>query len=147
MKFNIVTLTEEHLAHVFMLVKELADFEKAPESVVTTVEQYHTLYKDGLFQGLVAEQGGKVVGMAIFYPIFSTWTGRLLYLEDFYVQPHLRGSGIGQALFDQYLETARHGGYTGGKWEVLDWNSGAIRFYERNGATIDKGWYNGRLYF
>ncbi len=129
------------------MVKGLAQFEKASEKVVIDVATYEQLLSEGLYDGHVAEIEHKVVGMVIYYPMFSTWTGKLLYLEDFYVLPSARGMGIGQQLFDAYLATARASDCKGAKWQVLDWNKDAIRFYERNDAIIETEWYNGRLYF
>ena len=135
------------LTAVYAMVKGLAQFEKASEKVVIDVATYEQLLSEGLYDGHVAEIEHKVVGMVIYYPMFSTWTGKLLYLEDFYVLPSARGMGIGQQLFDAYLATARASDCKGAKWQVLDWNKDAIRFYERNDAIIETEWYNGRLYF
>jgi GNAT superfamily N-acetyltransferase len=90
---------------------------------------------------------GEKVGMTVFYRTFSTWKGVTLYLEDFYVTPEYRQHGIGQQLFDAFVDTARQMGCRQTKWQVLDWNEPALRFYEKNGAVIEKEWWNGKIYF
>ncbi|MBY5957695.1 GNAT family N-acetyltransferase [Membranicola marinus] len=132
---------------VFSLVKELAEFEKAPDEVITTEAEYLALYKEGLFDFLVAESNEKIVGIALYYFTFSTWKGKMLFLEDFVVRQELRGIGIGKALFDGVIEQARKTDCALMKWEVLDWNENAIRFYEKYDATIEKNWWDGKLFF
>ena len=73
---------------------------------------------------------------------YSTWKGKMLYLEDFVVAQSHRRRGIGQLLFDAYKAEAIEKKAKLIKWQVLDWNEPAIAFYEKNGATIEKGWYN-----
>ena len=70
-----------------------------------------------------------------------------MYLEDLYVDPDHRGKQIGEKLFTNLVELAKSRGYARMDWQVLDWNKDAIRFYERQGATIDTDWYNGRMFF
>ena len=78
---------------------------------------------------------------------FSTWKGRMMYLEDFVVNPEYRGQGIGQQLFDSFIAEAKAQDCNLVKWQVLDWNEPAVRFYERNKATIEKEWWNGKIVF
>ena len=92
------------------------------------------------------QQRGQVAGMALYYLTFSTWKGRMLYLEDFVVRQQWRGNGLGQALFDAFLARARELDCRLVKWQVLDWNVDAIRFYERQQALIEREWYNGKLF-
>jgi ribosomal protein S18 acetylase RimI-like enzyme len=137
---------------MFELVEELALFERAPEAVTVTLE--HMLDagfgSDPVWMGWVAERSsdkglGEVVGMAVCYERYSTWKGRRLYLEDIVVTESARGQGIGEALFRACAAYALERGHSGMVWQVLDWNEGAIRFYERLGAEFDKGWWNGSL--
>lgn len=146
-KLEIRTIANSDLPAVYRLVKELAKFEKELDKVITSVEIYQQLFTEKLYGGHIALVDDTVVGMAIYYPMFSTWTGKLLYLEDFYVQPGWRSQGIGQQLWDTIVQSAKTSGYKGMKWQVLDWNSRAIHFYKRNGADIEMEWYNGRLSF
>ena len=138
-------LEAKDLKEVLRLVKELAAFEKEPEAVVAQLDEYEQLFHKGLFDGFVAVQDEKVVGMAVYYPIFSTWKGKMLYLEDFYVESDYRNGGFGQQLFNAFIEEAKAQGCRRVKWQVLDWNTDAIRFYERNNAFIDTSWCNGTI--
>ena len=129
------------------LVRDLAVYEKAEHELTATVEDYYQDFEAGIFEVLVAEAEGKVVGMALYYMTYSTWKGRMLYLEDFVVKQEVRKSGIGQLLFDAYLKEAKAKGCRLAKWQVLDWNEPAVRFYEKNDALIEKEWWNGKIIF
>lgn len=139
---HIRTATEADMPAVHALVRELADYEKEPEAVLTTPEEYADDYRNGLFECRVAELDGQVVGMTLFYMAYSTWKGKMLYLDDFVVKESFRGKGIGQLLYDDFIEEGRQRGCRLVKWQVLDWNEPAIRFYERNQARVEKGWWN-----
>lgn len=129
------------------LVMELAIFEKEPESVTATQSDYESAFDSGLISILVAEINQEIVGMALFYDTFSTWRGKMLYLEDFVVSEKYRSHGIGQTLYDATLAEAKKRNCTMMKWQVLDWNVNAVRFYQRNNATIEKQWWNGKVIF
>jgi GNAT superfamily N-acetyltransferase len=124
-------------------VRELADFEKAPDEVVTT----EAMLKEALFgdhpaaEALIAEQAGSPVGMAVFYHNFSTWTGvRGIWLDDLYVTPRARGAGAGSALLRALAGIAVDRGCARFEWWVLDWNSHAIDFYRAIGAEAMDEW-------
>lgn len=134
--------TERDVAAMHALVYELAVYEKEPEAVVTTPEEYLNDFLDGRFEGLVAETEGQIVGMTLFYMAYSSWKGKMLYLDDFVVSEAWRGRGIGQLLYDAFMEEARLRGCRLAKWQVLDWNEPAIRFYQKNEAKIETGWWN-----
>jgi len=150
---NISTIMDIRAAHradlagIYQLVLDLATFEKEPDAVKAELADYETAYDEGLIDAIVAQDGTEIVGAALFYMTFSTWKGKMLYLEDFYVDPSYRSKGVGQKIFDRYLETAKSRGCTMVKWQVLDWNVNAINFYKKNGATIEKQWYNGKIIF
>lgn len=137
----------DDLTAIYNLVVELAIYEKEPDAVTTTLKDYETAFNEKLIDAIVAVKSETVIGMALFYMTFSTWKGKMLYLEDFYVNPLYRSSGIGQKMFDKYLEEAKRLGCSMTKWQVLDWNTKAIKFYKRNGATIENSWYNGKIIF
>ncbi|MEM9548123.1 MAG: GNAT family N-acetyltransferase [Bacteroidota bacterium] len=132
---------------IYQLVKGLAVYEEEPEAVTTTIQDYEKAFDEGLIHAHVAEDDGKIVGMAFYYMTFSTWRGHMLYLEDFYVRDEYRSQGLGQQLFDAYIDEAKSRGCKMVKWEVLDWNEKAVKFYERNGATIEKQWWDGKIIF
>lgn len=132
------------------LVRELADFEKEPEAAVGTVEDYQKVLfpEDGAPTAWahVAEVDGQVVGIAIWFLTFSTWTGRNgLWLEDLYVSPAHRGRGLGRALLATLARVCLERGYPRMEWTVLDWNSSAIEVYRHVGAEPMSEWTTRRL--
>ncbi len=132
---------------IYQLVKELAIYEEEADAVKSKLEDYRNAFDENLISAHVAEENGIIIGMAVYYMTFSTWRGHMLYLEDFYVTEKYRSSGVGQKLFDGYINEAKLRGCKMVKWEVLDWNTKAIKFYERNGATIEKQWWDGKIIF
>jgi GNAT superfamily N-acetyltransferase len=141
--------TVQDIPAIFALIQELASYERAPEQVVNTPEQLEIdLFKDQICSAIVAtNESDTVIGFALYYISYSTWKGRCLYLEDFYVQEAERKRGYGQALFDDIVRTAKQMGVKRMDWQVLDWNHTALNFYRRNHALLDPEWINGRLFF
>ena len=130
------------MPRVLELIKELALYEKAPDEVLISEE---TLLEDGfgpnkLFDTLLAETDNEIVGMLLYYPVFSTWKGRSIYLEDFVVADSHRRKGIGQLLIDALVQEARAAQAKKIRWQVLDWNSPAIEFYKKISATLENSW-------
>lgn len=127
---------------VLELIKELAVFEKEPEAVVITVAD---LERDGfgtnpLFQTFVAEKEGEIVGTALYYYRYSTWKGKTIHLEDLIVKEAYRGEGIGYLLYAAVMQQGKKDGVRRIEWNVLDWNTPAIEFYEKSGAKVLKDW-------
>ncbi len=137
--------TSEDMSGVHELVRQLATYEKAPHEVITTPEEYRNDYADGVFDCLVAVQGHEIVGIALYFLAYSTWKGRMYYLDDLVVREKMRGKGIGHQLFDALIEEARKNDIRRIKWQVLDWNAPAIHFYEKYKACFDKEWWNGSI--
>ncbi len=141
------------------LVKELAIFEREPDAVTVTVEEMRDagFGPKPVWFGWIAEEpgdgphnrqqttGNGILGIAICYERYSTWKGRRLYLEDIVVTESARGHRIGEKLFKQCAAYAVEQNYKGMLWQVLDWNTGAIRFYDRFGASFSDEWRNGSL--
>lgn len=132
---------------MFALVRELALFEKAPEQVTNTEAD---MLRDGfgdrpLFEALVAEINGAIVGMALYFVKYSTWKGKGLYLDDLVVTESQRGKGIGMALLQAYLEKACACGARQVHWQVLDWNQPAIDLYKKMGASVDAEWLDCKM--
>lgn len=146
MEVKIRKAERSDLPAIHRLVRELAVYEKAEPEFVATLEDYERDFEAGFFEASVAETNGKVVGMALYYTSYSTWKGRMLFLEDFVISEAVRRSGIGQQLFEGVLAEARRKGCRLVKWQVLDWNEPALRFYEKNEAVIEKDWWNGKLF-
>ena len=129
------------------LIVELAVYEREPDAVSITQAD---LLRDGWgaqprFTCLVAEADASVCGFALYHPIYSTWQGHSLYLEDLYVQPAYRGRGIGTTLLQRVASVAVSQGCTRLDWSVLTWNEPAIRVYERIGALRMAEWAKMRL--
>ncbi|MBR9913575.1 MAG: GNAT family N-acetyltransferase [Algicola sp.] len=142
MTFSIRKATQNDMPRVLELIVELAIFEKEPNAVEVSVAD---LIKAGFqepkaFTCFVAEQDGKVEGMALVYHRFSTWKGKVLHLEDLVVSQEQRGSGMGTALLDEVVNYGKELGVKRISWEVLDWNDSAIEFYEKKGADVKRDW-------
>lgn len=142
---NIRKGRKSDLDQVLNLVVELAIYEKEPEAVTASLEEYQQLFDENWYDTYVAENEGHIVGIAIFYKTFSTWKGKMLYLEDLVVSQKHRGQGIGKALFLAVKDHAKNLGCALLKWQVLDWNEPAIKFYEHLDAIIEKEWWNGKI--
>jgi len=130
------------------LVHELALYEKAPEQCHLTAEQLRTALfgeNPALF-GHVAEVDGQVVGIALWFLNFSTWDGvHGIYLEDLYVTPDQRGSGLGKRLLEALAQECIAKGYTRLQWWVLNWNEPSIGFYKSLGAIPMDEWTTMRV--
>jgi GNAT superfamily N-acetyltransferase len=137
---------EADIPEIHALMFELAVYENSPESVEATVNEYLEDFKAGLFESHVAVLDGKIVGMILYFMTYSSWRGKMLYLDDFVVTESCRRYGVGQMLFDTFQEEARSRGCRLSKWQVLDWNEPAIRFYEKNNCVIEKDWWNVKMF-
>ena len=130
------------------LICELAEYEKAPNDVINRPEAIREhLFNEKICEALVVEVESQIIGFALYYTSYSTWKGKCLYLEDFYLKPEFRGSGFGSKLFDKVVEIAKERKVKRMDWQVLDWNTPAIDFYKRKNAILDEEWINGRFFF
>ena len=149
---NIRKGTQQDMQAVLGLIQELAAFEKEPDAVLVTVDD---LIRDGfgpvpLFHVFVAEvdddtsdseQPKQIVGIALWYYRFSTWKGKTIHLEDLVVKDKMRGTGLGYALYSEVLKQAKKDQVRRVEWNVLDWNTPAIEFYEKSGAKVLRDWF------
>ena len=127
---------------ILNLIKELALFEKEPESVKLKLSD---IENDGfgtkpLFECIVAEINKRIIGMAIYYPRYSTWNGPTIHLEDLIVSEQYKGNGIVTQLYSNFIKMAFNSGVKRVEWNVLDWNSPAINFYKKSGAKVLDDW-------
>jgi GNAT superfamily N-acetyltransferase len=126
------------------LIKELALYEKAPEEVTVTIDEFMDagFGENKVWKAFVAEDNNNIIGFALYYTRYSTWKGCRLYLEDFIVTEEYRGKGAGKLLFETVIQEAKDKNYNGMVWQVLDWNEPAINFYKKYAADIEAGWLN-----
>ena len=132
----------EDMEAVLGLIQELAAFENEPEAVLITVDD---LIRDGfgpvpLFQVFVAEVESEIVGIALYYYRYSTWKGKTIHLEDLVIKEKMRGTGLGYALYSEIIKQGKKDKVRRIEWNVLDWNTPAIEFYEKSGAKILDDW-------
>lgn len=126
---------------ILSLIRELAEFERAPEKVTNTVEQMNE--EKDFFGCFIAETDtGEIAGMALWFFSYYTWVGKSLYLDDLYVKKEFRRQNIGTALLKKVFEVADEEGCKRLRWQVLNWNTNAIEMYKKNGADIDNEWLN-----
>ncbi|WP_084250478.1 GNAT family N-acetyltransferase [Sphingomonas mali] len=142
MTLTIRPATPQDVALILRFVRELAEFEREPDAVKATEESLsYALFNERSAEAVIAEQEGKPMGFALFFHNFSTWTGRKgLYLEDLYVTPEARGSGVGTALLRHLAGIALDRACARFEWAVLDWNTPAIDFYTAMGADSLDEW-------
>ncbi|HYF15370.1 MAG TPA: GNAT family N-acetyltransferase [Phycisphaerales bacterium] len=140
--------TEADIPFILQLVRELAEYERAPqEARATEADMRSALFGPrSLCGALIGEVDGAPQGIAVFYHNFSTWTGRPgMYLEDLFVRPAARGKGLGLALLREVARAATARGCPRLDWMVIDWNEPAIGFYKRLGAVPLDQWTVYRL--
>ncbi|MFV8359143.1 GNAT family N-acetyltransferase [Flavobacterium sp. LS1P3] len=140
---NIRKGNSQDMQAVLGLIQELAEFEKEPDAVLVTVDD---LVRDGfgpvpLFHVFVAEVDDEIVGIALWYYRYSTWKGKTIHLEDLVVKDKMRGTGLGYALYSEIIKQGKKDQVRRVEWNVLDWNTPAIDFYEKSGAKVLKDWH------
>jgi GNAT superfamily N-acetyltransferase len=146
--FAIRAATANDVPAILSLIRDLAEYERAPNEVVAT----EASLEEALFgprpaaEVLLGEAAGEPVAFALFFQNFSTWMGRPgLYLEDLFVKPGVRGKGYGRALLVRLAQIAAERGCGRMEWAVLDWNEPAIEFYRKLGARPNEEWTIFRL--
>lgn len=142
--------TKEDIPAMLKLIKELAEYEKAPEEV--TVDPLHFeesgFGPNPVWWAFVAETPSSpstpstISAFALYYIRYSTWKGQVMYLEDLIVTESLRRKGIGKLLIERLIQEAKDKGFKRIVWQVLDWNQPAIDFYNQLGAKFDSEWVN-----
>jgi len=146
--FEIRTTTEADVPIILSLIRELAEYERAPDAVVATEPGLREVLfgPNRSAEVLLALENGEPIGFAVYFYNFSTWLGRPgLYLEDLFVRPDVRGKGYGRALLERLAQIAQERGCGRMEWAVLDWNEPAIQFYRKLGAEPMNEWTVFRL--
>ena len=141
--------TKADIPQTLKLIKELAEYENALDMVSNTIER---LENDGfgenkVFDLFVAEKNKKIIGMALTFFRYSTWKGKVLYLEDLIVNSNQRRKGVGRNLFDEVSKFAKKESCVGLSLQVLDWNKIGINFYKKYNMKFDDEWINCYLEF
>ena len=140
--------TRDDVPLILQLIRELAEYEREPQSAIATAED---LLRDGfgpapLYFVTLAHWNGEPAGFAFWFLNYSTWLGKPgLYLEDLFVRPAFRKKGLGKALLVELARVAVEKGCGRFQWQVLDWNTPAIEFYESLGAQRMKEWITMRV--
>ncbi len=144
MDTNIRVAEKKDCSRLLELVRELAVYEKAPDEVTVTLQEFEDagFGSNPVWKAFVAETDGVIQGFGLYYIRYSTWKGCRLYLEDLLVTEKMRGHGIGKLIFDRLIEEGIEKGFNGMSWQVLDWNEPAINFYKKYNAPLDGGWLN-----
>lgn len=138
--------TEADLPHIHRLVYDLAVYEKSEQEMHSTVDLYRKDFNAGKFDAVVAvdTETDRIVGMGLYYLAYSTWKGQYLWLEDFVVEDAMRGKGVGKMVFEAIKSIANETN-SFFKLQVLDWNTPAIEFYEKNNGKLEKEWITCRV--
>lgn len=140
--------TREDVPLILNFIRALAAYERAPQAAVATEAdlEEHGFGVNPLFFCLIAEHDGRPAGFALYFFNYSTWTGKPgIYVEDLFVEPELRGQGIGKALLQKVAAIAQEKGCLRLQWAVLDWNTPAIDFYRSLGGEFMDEWRTVRL--
>ncbi len=144
MSIQIRNAVKSDCEQLLQLVRELAEYEKAPNEVTITLAHFEEsgFGPTPVWWALVAEENNRIVGFALYYIRFSTWKGQRMYLEDILVTEQARGRGIGTLLFQQLMVEAKQKNLNAICWQVLDWNQPGINFYQKWGTRFDAEWLN-----
>ena len=140
---------KEDIPQTLQLIKELAEYENSLDKVSNTIE---VLEKDGfgedpVFNLFVAEKNKNIIGIALTFFRYSTWKGKVLYLEDLIFKSNHRRQGAGKKLFDEVTKFAKEESCVGLSLQVLDWNEIGINFYKKYNMKFDDEWINCYLEF
>ncbi|SFO16743.1 L-amino acid N-acyltransferase YncA [Chitinophaga sp. YR627] len=152
-KITIRDVRKEDCPRIMELIQELAVYEKAPEAVTVTFEEFEAagFGENPVWKAFAAVHTDNdqetIVGFALYYVRYSTWKGCRLYLEDLVVTESFRGKRIGHLLFERLFEEVREKKFNGINWQVLEWNEPAIRFYKKLNASFDPEWWNASIDF
>lgn len=149
--YRIRRAIKEDCVQLMELIRELAEFEKAPQEVTVSLTHFEEsgFGQNPIWWAFVVEEEAtnKIVAFALYYIRYSTWKGQRMYLEDLIVTEACRGKGIGKLLFERLIEEAKDKNLAGMVWQALDWNQPALNFYKKYKADFDSEWVNCSISF
>ncbi|MBL4735928.1 MAG: GNAT family N-acetyltransferase [Flavobacteriales bacterium] len=147
MDVSIRKAEKKDMVSVLELIRELAIYEKEEAQVKNTVTDLErdAFDEKSLFHIVLAERESEIAGMVFYYYGYSTWKGKMLYIDDIVVKERFRRFGIGQTLFDYMRQVARKENANQIRFHVLNWNEPAINFYKKNGVAMDDAWIQCKL--
>ncbi len=143
MSFTIRKALPQDFEAAHQLIRELAEYENAAEEVELTLEDFTqdgTANPPAFHLHVAVNQNEQVIGMALYYVIYSTWKGQIVYLDDLVVTKDYRRSGLGTQLLSEVIKFARERRARQLRWHVLDWNEPAINLYKKIGVKIESEW-------
>ncbi|MGL5380629.1 GNAT family N-acetyltransferase [Clostridium sp.] len=145
--FKLRETTIDDVPLILSLIKDIAEYEKMSNEVIATEETLRkSVFEDNRAEVVIAELNGEAIGYALYFYNFSTFVGRSgLYLEDIFIQPHVRGMGIGKEIFKFLGRIAKEQGCKRMEWTCLNWNEPSIKFYKSLGAIPMDEWTVYRL--
>ncbi|HMO63201.1 MAG TPA: GNAT family N-acetyltransferase [Ferruginibacter sp.] len=135
MSFIIRAATGKDFDAIHVLIQEFASFIQTPEKVSNTPAQM--LQDKDFFNCIVATDDEKIIGFATYFFAYYSWSGRATYLDDLYVTEMHRGKGVGTMLLKYVIQIAKENNCRKVKWQVSKWNTKAISFYKKLGASTD----------
>lgn len=135
-EINIISISEEHFDGLLNLFKEFAEFQQSSDKMLNTIDR---MKEDREYiNGLVAvNRNNDIIGYVTFFFAYYTWSGKSLYMDDLYIQPAYRGSGLGTTLIKKVILLAEISKCAKLRWQVSKWNISAIGFYKKLGAVVD----------
>ena len=138
---------KKDLPEIITLIKELAKYENSLDKVSITLDQLEIdgFGKNPSYYFIVAIKNDVIIGMSFYWIRYSTWKGKFLFLEDLIVKQSYRRNRVGARLFEETIKVANKYNMNGMCWQVLDWNTPAINFYNKYNAHISSDWLNGKL--
>lgn len=149
MPIKIRKARKQDCEQIMSLIKELAEYEKAPQEVTVSINHFVNsgFGRKPVWWAFVAEENHAILGFALYYIRYSTWKGQRMYLEDILVTKEARNKGIGSLLMNKLIEEAHKKKLSGIVWQVLKWNEPAIQFYKKYNASFDDEWLNCSIEF
>lgn len=138
-------VNENDIPEIQKMIKSLAVYEKRPQDMTASQEDlYYWIFEKKVATVLLAEYNNDAIGYAIYYPVFSSFSGKAgAHLEDVFLFTQYRHCGLGRKFFSEIEEFVKQDGYSKMEWSCLDWNTPSIHFYDKIGAVQEQG----RKYF